>query len=280
MFPILIDLGTWDLPLLGETPIFLPTYGVLFALSLVVAWYWFTRRARTLGVAEEPLFNLTFYTVIAGILGAKLTLVLVDWNTYVEHPELIPGLLRVAGVLIGGVIAGALMFYVYSRKHGMQTWALGDAIAAHLALAQGIGRLGCHAAGCCWGAQTHADHPLAVTFSDPRATAQTGVPLNRPLIATQLIQMILDVTLALVLTLLWRKRPQPDGTVFWIYVLLYSLTRGSVEFWRGDAARGLWFDDGILWFDTPVSTSQLFALAGIGLATFFLVRGQLRRRRA
>lgn len=265
MFPILIDLGTWDLPWLGETPIFLPTYGVLFAGSVVLAWWWFTRRARSLGVPDEPLFNLVFYTLLAGILGAKLLLVLVEWRTFAARPELLLGTLRSAGVLIGGVIAGAVTFVAYSRAKGMPTWRLADAMAAPLALAQGIGRLGCFAAGCCWGVETHAGHPLALVFTDPRAASQTGVPLDTPLIGTQLIQASADALLAGVLTLAWRRHPGRAGRVFWLYVLLYSLSRGTIEFWRGDRGRGLYFGD-------TVSTSQLFAIAGLGLASFMLLR--------
>ena len=57
MFPVLIDLGTWNLPFIGETPISLPTYGFLFAISVVAGWSWFARRSRSLGVdrhAERP----------------------------------------------------------------------------------------------------------------------------------------------------------------------------------------------------------------------------------
>jgi phosphatidylglycerol:prolipoprotein diacylglycerol transferase len=270
MFPVLIDLGRWDLPLLGETPIFLPTYGVLFALSVVVAWVWFVRRARTLGLEGEVVFNLVFYTVLAAILGAKLLLVVVEWRVYLADPALILGTLRSAGVLVGGVIAGAVTFALYGKKHGLPIFKLGDAAAAPLAFAQGLGRLGCLAGGCCWGRPTHADNPLAVTFTDPVASAQTGVPLNTPLIATQPLQLVADMALSLVLTVLWRRRRLPEGSVFWIYVLLYSMSRGTIELWRGDAGRGLYFDD-------LLSTSQLFAIAGVVFALVMLIRGRSTR---
>jgi len=267
MFPVLIDLGTWDLPLLGETPIFLPTYGVLFALSVLIAWGWFVKRARTLDIDDERLFNLIFITLLSGILGAKLLLIVVDWRHYLNDPGSILGTLRSAGVLAGGVIGGGLAFGLYCRRHGLPAWRLSDAIAAPLVLAQGVGRLGCFAAGCCWGAETDAGHPLAVVFTNPFASAHTGVPLNVPLVAVQLIQMTLDLGLALLLTVLWRRRVEPPGTVLWIYVLLYSLSRGIVEFWRGDSGRGLYFGD-------HVSTSQLLAFAAVLISVVALVRGR------
>jgi len=273
MHPILVDFGTWNLPLFGETHLFLPTYGVLFASAVVLAWWWFVRRARSLGISDEALFNLSFYSLLAGILGAKLLLILVDWRYYLSEPSAILGTLRSAGVLAGGVLAGGLVFWLYCRTQGLPTFRLGDAIAAPLALAQAVGRLGCFSAGCCWGVHTAADSPLAVVFTDPTAHAQTGVPLGQPLIAIQLVQSAGDLLLAGVLTLLWRRRPAVPGTVFWIYVLVYSVMRGTIEFWRGDAQRGVYFGG-------HVSTTQLIAGAAALLAAAMLLAHRRRARAA
>ena len=89
--------------------------------------------------------------------------------------------------------------------------------------------------------------------------------LGVPLVPTQLLQMANDLLLALLLTVLWRRKTKPDGTVLALYVLLYSATRGLIEFWRGDAERGVWFGG-------RVSTSQLFCVLGIAIGSFLLVR--------
>src|SRR6185436_7706783 len=86
-----------------------------------------------------------------------------------------------------------------------------------------------------------------------------------PLVPTQLLQMANDLLLALVLTVLWRRGVKPDGTILALYVLLYSVTRGLIEFWRGDAERGVWLGG-------HVSTSQMLCVAGIALGAFLLVR--------
>jgi len=270
--PVLIDLGTVDLPWIGPTHLFLPTYGALFAIAVLVAWGWFLRRARRLGIADDALFNLTFYSLIGGILGAKLLLIVVDWRVYLAHPAEIWGTIRSAGVLAGGVVAGAATFALYAVRQRLPLWPLADAIAPPLALAQGIGRLGCFAAGCCWGVPTRPDHPLAITFTDPTAHAQTGVPLDTPRIATQPLEAGFDFALTAALVLLGRRGVRPAGSVFWVYVLAYSLGRSLIELWRGDAHRGLWFGG-------AVSTSQLFALAGALVAAIALVRGALGTRR-
>jgi phosphatidylglycerol:prolipoprotein diacylglycerol transferase len=248
---------------------FLPTYGLLFASSAVLAWWWFIRRGATLGLPREKLFDLGFYSLIAGIVGAKLTLVLLDLDRYWQDPAALWSVLRTAGVLMGGVAAGAAAFVVYSRRHGLPLFRLGDAIAAPLALAQGIGRLGCLMAGCCWGRPATEGAGFCVKFHSLAAHEQTGVPLGICLVPTQAYQMIHDLLLALLLALLWRWRRLPAGTVFWVYVILYSIGRGVIEHWRGDVQRGLYFGE-------QVSTSQIIAAVALVLGVVMLVRGWLR----
>ena len=267
MHPILFDLGTVDLPAFGPTHLFLPTYGVIFAAGALLAWSWFLKRARALDLPQEPVFNLAFYTLLAGLVGAKLTLIVVDSSYYLENPAEILATLRSAGVLMGGVLLGALTFVFYAWKHGLPVLRLGDAIVAPVAMAQGVGRLGCFAAGCCYG--IGSDAWCAVRFVSDAAHAQTGVPLNTPILPVQLFEFAFDLALALLLTVLWRRRVGPAGTVGWIYLVAYGAGRGALELWRGDAVRGLWFGG-------AVSTSQIFSAASILIGLFFLVRDRVR----
>ena len=273
MHPILVDFGTHDLPLLGPTHLFLPTYGVLFATATLLAWWWFLRRARTLHVDPERAFNLTFYALLAGLLGAKVTLLLLDWRHYLANPGDLLLSIRSAGVLLGGVAAGTAAFIFYARRQGLPLFPLGDAIAAPLALAQSVGRLGCTAAGCCWG-RTLPDHPWwAIVFRDPVASAQTGVPLGVPLFPSQPLQALNDLAIACVLTWLWRRRRSlPEGAVFAWYLVLYGVTRAVLEHFRGDVVRGLWFGGAL-------STSQILAGLAAVAGVAMLAWGSVRRQR-
>lgn len=266
MFPTLLDLGHHDLPLLGRTHLFLPTYGLLFAVGAVLAWYWFMRRAKRLDHPDEPLFNLSFYTLLAGLLGAKLTLILVDLPYYLENPGAILGTLRTAGVLIGGIFFAGLTFILYCRRNDLKVWPLADALAAPLALAQAVGRLGCFAAGCCHGVPTEGR--FHVVFTDPMAAMATEF-LNVPLVPIQLVEAAFDLALVAGLTLLYRKGGREPGTIFWIYALAYALFRIVVEFWRGDLDRGIWLDG-------AVSTSQILSGGGVLLAACMIVWLQRR----
>jgi len=270
VFPILIDVGRFDFPLFGETHLFLPSYGVLFAVAVLVAWSWFMRRTRAMGLPEDQLFNQTFYSLLGGIFGAKALLILVDLPYYLEHPAAILGTLRSAGVLLGGIVVGGIVYTLYGRKHDLPLLRLLDAIAAPVALAQAIGRLGCFCAGCCWGLPAAADNPFAVTFTHQAASTARAF-LGVPLVPTQLIQLVHDLLLSGLLTWMWRRDRLPRGSVFWLYIMIYSVGRSVIEMWRGDVSRGLYFNE-------LLSTSQLVSIVGFVLAASMLVRGFLRRR--
>jgi phosphatidylglycerol:prolipoprotein diacylglycerol transferase len=150
-------------------------------------------------------------------------------------------------------------------RNGLPMRRLADAIVAPVALGQAVGRLGCFAAGCCWGKAAEAGG-WSITFTHAAAHDQTGVPLHQPLVPVQLYQMTTDLLLAALLTWLWRKKILPTGTVAWLYMLLYSVSRGVVELWRGDAQRGMWLGD-------RISTSQMIGLFVALFAITMLIRG-------
>jgi phosphatidylglycerol:prolipoprotein diacylglycerol transferase len=168
---------------------------------------------------------------------------------------------------MGGVLVGAVAFIVYALRRGLPLFTLGDAIAAPLALAQGIGRLGCFAAGCCWGVAS--DAWCAVRFTSIAAHEQTGVPRGVPLLPVQLIELGFDLALAALLAWMWNRRVRPAGSVFWVYLVLYGAGRATIEHWRGDAVRGLWLGG-------AASTSQIFSLAAIAIGAFFLIHDRVR----
>jgi phosphatidylglycerol:prolipoprotein diacylglycerol transferase len=141
-------------------------------------------------------------------------------------------------------------------------------LAPGVAIGQAIGRLGCFAAGCCYGRA--ADVPWAVTFHDVYATRQVGTPIDTPLHPTQLYESA--ATLAIFIFLRWLSgRKRFDGQVTLAYILLYAVARFVIEFYRGDAARGMVLGG---W----LSTSQFIAILMV-LAVLFLYPYVLRKER-
>ena len=221
MLPKLITIGSF----------FLPSYGLLVALGFLAGLGMTTRLARRAGLPVDAVTNLAIYCALAGMAGAKLAMFVFDFGYYRESPGKIFSLetLQAAGVYQGGLLLALLVAVLYMRKVKLPALLTSDAFAPGLALGHAIGRLGCFAAGCCWGVQ--CDRPWAVTFTNPEAHNLVGVPLGVPLHPTQLYESFCEALLFFFL--LWRiKKPHTPGAIIGMYLVCYSVLRFLIEFLR------------------------------------------------
>jgi phosphatidylglycerol---prolipoprotein diacylglyceryl transferase len=257
MYPVLFNLN------LGPLGTFtVGTYGLFYALGFLLALRLAVSLARREGIDSARIVDLGIVALLAGFIGAKLTLYILDARYYLAHPMEILKNLRSAGVFYGGFALAAAAGYVYVRRFRLPLGKVADLCAPPLALGQAIGRVGCLMAGCCYGRSCAL--PWAVTFSDPAAFQLTGVPLGVPLHPTQVYHALADLLVVGITLRLWKHR-RFDGQVFWVYVLLYAILRFVVEIFRGDEARGVFFGG-------TVSTAQIMAVPAALLAVLMLYR--------
>jgi phosphatidylglycerol:prolipoprotein diacylglycerol transferase len=221
MFPKLIDTGGF----------YLPTYGVFVAIAFLVAIWLTGKLAAKAGFNADRITNFAIYCALAGMLGAKLLMFVFDWRIYLLNPGEIFTLntLQAAGVYQGGLILAILFAVFYVKRVGLPALRTCDVFAPGLAIGHAIGRLGCLAAGCCWGAVCY--RPWAITFTNPHAHELTGVPLGVPLHPAQLYESLAEVV---IFGFLYRRFHQKhrDGEIIGWYLTLYSSARFVVEFFR------------------------------------------------
>ncbi len=283
MHPYLIDFGRLDLPFLGEVHVALPTYGPLVATALVVSWLWFFRIVRRDGLPVEPAARVAFWTLVSGLVGGKLGLVIVDLDWYLANPGrlLSVDLLTAAGVIWAALLCGLAGLIVSARMNGLPAGLVLDAAAVTLPVAQSIGRVGCLMAGCCYGRACappgdECTLPWAVVYHSHEAHLRTGVPFGVELHPTPVYEILWSLAVVLPVVLLVRRMRAAPGEVILAYFATYGTGRFVIEFFRGDPARGLWFKD--LSAGSPddlLSTSQIVSLAVVPLAVLLWVR--LRR---
>ncbi len=256
MHPVLFRVG----------PVILHTYGLLVACSVLLGLWLAQRQAPRAGLEPERVWNLGIYMVLAGLVGSKLWLAVADWRYYAEHPREILSLntLLSGGAYYGGFLTALLVGFLYARHFDLRFLPLADAYAAPLALGHAIGRLGCFAAGCCYGKPTSL--PWAVTFRDPYAHDLVGTPLGIPLHPTQLYESAAEFLIFAFLVFLGRRQ-RFTGEIFAAYALLYGLARGAIEFFRGDPDRSLLAGGAF-------SLMQVVSVALIIVGITLLVRGR------
>jgi phosphatidylglycerol:prolipoprotein diacylglycerol transferase len=249
---------------------FLPTYGLLVTLGFLTALWMAARLGRRSGLDTETVINLGIYAGMAALIGAKLLLIALDAGYYLRYPsELFTmATLRAGGIFYGGLLAALATAFLYMRRKKLPGLVTADAFAPGLALGHSIGRLGCFAAGCCWGAPTHL--PWAVTFSNPLSQERVGVPLGVPLHPTQLYEVLAEALIFLILY--WRfGRPHRPGAIIGLYLALYSSARFLVEFVRAHDQMNAYYG--------PLVTEQWIALALVALGVWLMARrGQATSR--
>jgi phosphatidylglycerol:prolipoprotein diacylglycerol transferase len=267
VFPSLVTLPAFDLLGRHIGPLTLHTYGVLLAAAFLAGLWIAGRQARKDGLDPNRVTDLAVYVLIAGLIGAKIMLLAVDWTYYSENPRLLLSILQSGGVFYGGLLAALPVAWWYARRHALEGWRTADVLAPGLVLGQAVGRLGCLAAGCCWGKP--ASVPWAITFTNMQASRTVGTPLDTPMHPTQLYESL--AALGIFFTLLWiARRKRFHGQVTLGYVALYAVVRFVIEFYRGDASRGFVFG-GLL------STSQFISIlmvAGVPLVLPYLLKKQ------
>ncbi len=248
MFPILFELGDW--------PVY--SYGVLLAVAYLAALQLAVVRARRQGIDGARVMDLGIYLIIAALVGAKLMLVVVDFNYYLAQPREILSLFRAGGVFYGGLIAAVAVALWLVRRYGLSMWTTADLFAPGIALGHVIGRFGCLLAGCCYGRPT--DVPWAITFTDPAAAANVGTPLGIPLHPTQLYDAGAELLIMVLLLATERRGRTFAGRTFWLYILLYGVSRFIIEFYRGDERGAI----------MGLSTSQFISVIAVPLAVAML----------
>jgi phosphatidylglycerol:prolipoprotein diacylglycerol transferase len=257
MFPKLISFGDF----------FLPTYGFFVTLGFLAAMWLALKLARRESLDPELISNLVVYCALAGLAGAKLLMFAMDFDYYATHPGALFSVstLLSAGVYYGGFLGALAFAWFYIRKNGLPWLKTADVFAPAVALGHAVGRIGCFAAGCCWGAR--CDRPWAVTFTDTDAAKITGVPLGIPLHPTQLYEA--GATFAIAAVLYWASlKKHAPGHILGLYLVLYSAVRLWLEFYREH--------DQALPFGGPLTYTQW--IAAVLVVAGFALLGNSRRR--
>jgi phosphatidylglycerol---prolipoprotein diacylglyceryl transferase len=249
MHPRLFELG----------PITVYTYGVLLAAAYLLGLKLAMVRAKSRGLDQTRVLDLGIYIIISALVGAKLLLLITDFRSFLTSPSELLNLARSGGVFYGGLILAVAVALWYIRRIGLPLWTTCDVFAPGIALGHVVGRMGCFFAGCCYGKPTNV--PWAITFTDPFAASNVGTPLNIPLHPTQLYEAGAEALILILLLVTESRGKRYPGRTFWLYMLLYAVSRFVIEMFRDDPRGTVGM----------FSTSQFISIVLAPLAVIMLV---------
>ncbi len=217
--PILFRLG----PLAVSWHSLLIVVGIVAAVVMV---RWLVMQRSRLSV--DTLYSITIWGIPGGVIGARLVHVVDYWDSYMANPGRIfaiwQGGLAIWGAILGGVVT--IVIYGWVKKFPIGRYV--DIMTPGLILAQAIGRIGDIINGEHFSTVTSL--PWAVIYTHPESPAFGRVPTH-PAVA---YEMLMDLV---ILGILWRLlgRFRPDGALFMVYLILYSVGRFFLSFLRLDS---------------------------------------------
>ena len=225
-------------------------YGILIAIGAFLAINVAEKMGKRYNY-KDGLYNLFssdlgIFVILLGVIGARLYYVIFQWDYYRENPGEILAIRNGGLAIYGGILAGLLATYIFSRIKKIKFMTILDCLAPAVPLAQAIGRWGNFINGEAHGGPT--DLPWGIMVD--------GIKVH----PTFLYESLLDFFIFILLYFFVSKRQKFEGQLFTLYLIIYGCGRFFIEAMRTDS----------LYFG-PFRVSQLLSLilVVIGLIIFF-----------
>ncbi len=210
-------------------------YGIMVALGFLAGVGIMQLNRRHARMTADQVADLTFFTLLGGILGARTWYVLQFWEEFRLHPLDIVMVQKGGLVYYGGFLVALGVIYGFCRRRRLEPARVFDLGSLGLAAGHALGRIGCFLQGCCHGRA--ASGPFAFQYP-PMGYAHDaeGHVINRllavPVYPVQLFESLGNAVLAVVLFFALRRlRP---GRTAALYMIAYGSMRFALEFLRGD----------------------------------------------
>lgn len=208
-------------------------YSFLILVGILLGGYLGIREAKRKGMNKDAFIDILFYGILIGILGARIYYVLFNLDYYLTNPGEIIQVWNGGLAIHGGVIAGAIFLYFYTKKKKINFWLLLDVMVVGLILAQAIGRWGNFFNGEAYGRDVTLE--FLKNLHLPQFIIK-GMYINgiyrEP---TFLYESILNIIGFIILISIRKIRQIKTGMIFGTYLIWYGITRCIIESFRSDS---------------------------------------------
>ena len=144
------------------TELTVKSYGLMMVIGFLAAVSLIRRLSRNITPDPQLITNAALYSLIAGVVGARLFYVAHYFEMFRDDPLSVFAIWQGGLELLGGVVLAITVIIFYLRYHKLPVRRYLDILAIGLMLALVFGRIGCFLNGCCFGKPT--DLPWAVRF--------------------------------------------------------------------------------------------------------------------
>ncbi len=208
-------------------------YSLFILLAVAIAYFMIVREAKRFSISTDFIFNMFFWTLIFGIIGARLYYVVFNWEYFGSHIGEIWQVWQGGLAIHGGILFGLITISLYSKKHELRTIKLLDMIVVPLLLAQALGRWGNFFNSEAYGVATTVNHLHNMHIPEfiIRGMTINGITYTPTFLYESIGCFLGFIALMIVRRMKYVKVGQLSG----LYLMWYGILRFFIEASRTDS---------------------------------------------
>jgi len=222
---------------IGSFPIY--SYGVMLALAFITGILFAMKEAKRIGENPERILDISLYVILGAILGGRLGYVIFHLDYYLKSPITMLYFRQGGLSFLGGFVIAFFLCWLYVKRTKISFWKFADIASPSIAMGIGIARIGCFLNGCCFGRVSENYGIKFPSLHMPPVYLQqlkdgliaSGSSYTLPVIPTQIYSSLYGFLIFFII--LWMKKYKKyDGFLFLSFLILYSISRFTIEFFR------------------------------------------------
>lgn len=239
-------------------------YSLCILLGVICAYIVIMKESKRQKLNTDVMFNILFYGIIVGIIGARLYYVLFNFDYYVFHLDEIFKIWQGGLAIHGGIIGGVIVVYLYSESRHISFFKLSDIILPGVIIAQGIGRWGNFFNQEAYGMMVSKEVLQKLLVPD---FIIKGMYINGNYYLPTFYFESIFCILGFIIILLLRKKIKKTGILTAFYLIWYGVLRFIIEYFRTDS---------LMLFNAKVAmiVSGLMVIFGVTILVYKLVRSK------
>ena len=209
-------------------------YSLFILIGATLAYFLINIEAKRFNIKKDFIFNMFFWGLILGIIGARLYYVLFNWGYFSKHLDEIWAIWQGGLAIHGGIIVGVIVVWIYCSKHKFRPLRFIDMAVPGVILAQAIGRWGNFANAEAYGAATTLSHLKSIGII-PQFVIDGMYIEGTYYTPTFYYESLWCILGFIVIMILRRRKHAKVGDATAIYLIWYSVGRFFIEASRTDS---------------------------------------------
>ena len=222
---------------IGSFPIY--SYGVMLSLAFIIGIFLAMKEAKRLGENPERVLDISLYLILGALIGGRLGYVIFNLDYYLKNPIKMLYFRQGGLSFLGAFLIALFLCWLYVKRTKLSFWKFADIAAPSVAIGIGIARIGCFLNGCCYGLISEKYGVEFPALNMPPMYLQqlkdgliaSGSAYTLPVIPTQLYSSLYAFLIFFILLGI-KKYKKYDGYLFLNFLVLYSISRFTIEFFR------------------------------------------------